>query len=136
MFNAAFELGLADTQHTASPTRDPRFPVGSEVLVDSSHDLEFVNDTLHSVLISAALDKGVLEVGLWSSPYHRVVIETSAATNRVSPQVRRDPSRSCRPARGAAGYTVVVSRRVRTPGSGVSGDRRTVTYPPVDSVTC
>ena len=35
-----------------------------------------------------------------------------------------------------AGYTVVVSRRVRTPGSGVSGDRRTVTYPPVDSVTC
>lgn len=136
VFDAAYGLGLADTQHTSSPIRDPRFPVGGEIVVDSSHDLEFVNTTTHAVLISATLDQGDLEVGLWSSPYHRVAISTSAATHRVAPGVRRDRGSNCRPSKGTAGYTVLVTRRVRSPGSGMTSDRRTITYPPVASVTC
>jgi len=143
VFNAAFKAGLQDTHHSPHPIARAGLPAGREVAVGwPDIDFSFSDNTPFGVLIQATLQPATrrhsarVHVRLYGSPYFQTRISRSNHYRHRPYNTRYDPSRTCIPRAGIAGFDVDVRRSVSRHGKTVQHRRYHVAYLPRDRVIC
>ncbi|MEV7973244.1 VanW family protein [Cellulomonas sp. NPDC089187] len=137
-FNAAFEAGMEDTDHTPHSEWFQRYPAGREAtLYTGSIDMQWKNTTPYGVLVQSYVADGKTWVRLWSTPYYEVSITSGEKTNVVSPTTVYNTSASCSPqSAGNPGFSIQVTRTISLNGEVQSTDNLSWRYKAQNRVVC
>lgn len=137
-FNAAFEAGMEDVEHTPHSEWFQRYPAGREAtLYTGSIDMKWKNTSPYGVLVQAYVADGKTWVRLWSTHHFDVEITSGAKTNVVSPTTVYNTSPTCSPqSAGNPGFSISVTRNVLLNGQVQSTDNLSWRYKPQNRVVC
>ena len=137
-FNAAFEAGMEDVEHTPHSEWFTRYPAGREAtLYTGSIDMKWKNTTPYGVLVQAYVADGKTWVRLWSTPYYEVSISSGAKTNVVSPTTVYNTSPTCSASSaGNPGFSISVTRTVSLNGEVQGTDNLSWRYKAQNKVVC
>ncbi|WP_263118088.1 VanW family protein [Cellulomonas sp. RIT-PI-Y] len=137
-FNAAFEAGMEDVEHTPHSEWFTRYPAGREAtLYTGSIDMKWKNTTPYGVLVQAYVADGKTWVRLWSTPYYEVSISSGAKTNVVSPTTVYNTSPTCSASSaGNPGFSISVTRTVSLNGEVQGTDNLSWRYKAQNKVIC
>ncbi|GAA5148095.1 VanW family protein [Pseudonocardia eucalypti] len=138
LFNAAYFAGMVDIEHKEHSYYISRYPVAREATVfNDVIDVKFRNDTPGAVVIRTIWTPSSLTVKLLGTKVYEVSSATGARRNQTSPDSHSSDSDSCKPSKGAPGFTATDTRTLRDLRSGeVRSETRTVTYRPSPTITC
>ena len=140
VFNAGFEAGMDDVEHTPHSQYMSRYPEGREATIwTGQKDVKFTNSTPYAVLVQAWVSGDQVHVRLWSTTYYTVDIETSARTNVVDYSTTTTTGATCVPnEEGEPGFDVTVTRRrtVVDTGKALPTETLQVHYNPNNVVVC
>jgi vancomycin resistance protein YoaR len=138
---AAFRAGATVLKHTPDKHYNSIYPEGlSARVAPPNRDLVLRNDSPYGVYLATSVRRlrgggGRVSVGVWSSRYWRVTVDTSKRHFVVEPTTRVVRSGHCSPRRGVAGFEVTVTRTRRS-GRKVNSDVMRTTYAPLDRIRC
>ncbi|MFB9954619.1 VanW family protein [Cellulomonas denverensis] len=137
-FNAAFEAGMEDVEHTPHSEWFQRYPAGREAtLYTGSIDMKWKNTSPYGVLVQAYVADGKTWVRLWSTHHFDVEITSGAKTNVVSPTTVYNTSPTCSAqSAGNPGFSISVTRNVLLNGQVQSTDNLSWRYKPQNRVVC
>ena len=137
-FNAAFEAGMEDVEHTPHSEWFSRYPAGREAtLYTGSIDMKWKNTTPYGVLVQAYVADGRTWVRLWSTPYYEVAISSGAKTNVVASTTVYNTSPTCSASSaGNSGFSISVTRTVSLNGAVQTTDNLSWRYKPQNRVVC
>ena len=113
IFNAAFETGLDDVEHTPHSIYLSRYPEGREATIWTGQiDMKFKNSTPSAVLVQAWVADDQVHVRLWSTPYYEVKINTSDRRNEVDYTTTTSSSNNCvENLEGQPAFDVTITRQ-------------------------
>lgn len=138
VFNAAFEAGMEDDEHTPHSQYMSRYPEGREATMWRGQiDMRFTNSTPYALLLQAWVADGQVHVRVWSTHYYDVSITTGERFNVVPQQTLTSSAEGCLPnPEGQPGFDVTVTRQRSLNGQALPAEVRTVHYEPNDTVVC
>ena len=112
VFNAGFEAGMDDVEHTPHNYWFTRYPAGREATLWTGNlDVKFGNSTPTAVMVQAWAVDGEVHVRLWGTPYYRVSIDNGTPHNYRAYQTQRQKGTNCVPyGGGAQGFDITVTR--------------------------
>lgn len=137
-FNAAFEAGMKDTDHTPHSEWFQRYPAGREAtLFTGSIDMKWTNTTPYGVLVQAWTGDGKTTVRLWSTRHFDVSITSGEKTNVVNPTTVYSQAAGCTPqSAGNIGFSISVTRVVSLNGAEQWRDNLSWRYKAQNRVVC
>jgi vancomycin resistance protein YoaR len=139
VFNAGFDAGMVDVDHTPHPTYVARFGMGREAALTVDSDVVFRNDTPWGVLVRAGLTEDHrVWVELWSTPYWTVETEIGEPGSFISARTIESSGPGCTDQPdGSAGFEIDYWR-TRTSTAGETSGRETWSwrYAPTNIVSC
>ncbi|AYD90326.1 hypothetical protein D5R93_10505 [Actinomyces lilanjuaniae] len=138
VFNAGFEAGMDDTEHTAHQYYFDRYPAGREAtLWTGVLDVKFTNSTPYGVMVQAWLDGEEIHVRLWSTAYYEVSITSSERYNYRPVTTETQSGPGCQAYSGGnPGFDITVTRRRAHDGQALPEDVLTTSYYPDNNVVC
>ncbi|WP_067781840.1 VanW family protein [Actinomyces vulturis] len=138
VFNAAYEAGMDDIEHTPHSQYISRYPEGREATIwTGEKDVKFRNSTPYPVLIQAWVENNRVNVRLWSTPYYDVSITTSERSNIIDYDTIVRSGDECYPQPdGEPGFTVTIMRKRSHDGTALPDESLTVHYNPNNVVVC
>ena len=139
VFNAGFEAGMDDVEHTPHNYWFTRYPAGREATLWTGNlDVKFGNSTPTAVLVQAWAVDGEVHVRLWGTPYYRVSIDNGTPHNYRAYRTQRQSGANCVPYEGGAqGFDITVTRsRTKPDGQKLPDDVLTTSYDSDNPITC
>jgi vancomycin resistance protein YoaR len=138
LFNAVFHGGYDIVERQPHSFYFSRYPMGHEATLSwPKPDLVFRNDTTAVMLLHVTYtEKSVTAAIYGDSGGRKVKAEVSRRMDFVAPPVELTPNRELEPDEedekeaGAAGWSVIVGRRITYPDGTHKEERRKVTYKP------
>ena len=139
VFNAGFEAGMDDVEHTPHNYWFTRYPAGREATLWTGNlDVKFGNSTPTAVLVQAWAVDGEVHVRLWGTPYYQVSIDNGTPYNYRAYQTQRQSGGNCVPYEGGAqGFDITVTRsRTKPDGQKLPDDVLSTSYDSDNPVVC
>ena len=139
VFNAGFEAGMDDVEHTPHNYWFTRYPAGREATLWTGNlDVKFGNSTPTAVMVQAWAVDGEVHVRLWGTPYYRVSIDNGTPHNYRAYQTQRQKGANCVPyGGGAQGFDITVTRsRTKPDGQKLPDDVLSTSYDSDNPVVC
>ena len=139
VFNAGFEAGMDDVEHTPHNYWFTRYPAGREATLWTGNlDVKFGNSTPTAVMVQAWAVDGEVHVRLWGTPYYRVSIDNGTPHNYRAYRTQRQSGANCVPYEGGAqGFDITVTRsRTKPDGQKLPDDVLTTSYDSDNPITC
>ena len=139
VFNAGFEAGMDDVEHTPHNYWFTRYPAGREATLWTGNlDVKFGNSTPTAVLVQAWAVDGEVHVRLWGTPYYRVSIDNGTPHNYRAYQTQRQKGANCVPyGGGAQGFDITVTRsRTKPDGQKLPDDVLSTSYDSDNPIVC
>ena len=139
VFNAGFEAGMDDVEHTPHNYWFTRYPAGREATLWTGNlDVKFGNSTPTAVMVQAWAVDGEVHVRLWGTPYYQVSIDNGTPHNYRAYQTQRQSGGNCVPyGGGAQGFDITVTRsRTKPDGQKLPDDVLTTSYDSDNPVVC
>ena len=139
VFNAGFEAGMDDVEHTPHNYWFTRYPAGREATLWTGNlDVKFGNSTPTAVLVQAWAVDGEVHVRLWGTPYYRVSIDNGTPHNYRAYQTQRQKGGNCVPyGGGAQGFDITVTRsRTKPDGQKLPDDVLSTSYDSDNPIVC
>ncbi len=139
VFNAGFEAGMDDVEHTPHNYWFTRYPAGREATLWTGNlDVKFGNSTPTAVLVQAWAVDGEVHVRLWGTPYYQVSIDNGTPHNYRAYRTQRQSGANCVPYEGGAqGFDITVTRsRTKPDGQKLPDDVLTTSYDSDNPITC
>ena len=139
VFNAGFEAGMDDVEHTPHNYWFTRYPAGREATLWTGNlDVKFGNSTPTAVMVQAWAVDGEVHVRLWGTPYYQVSIDNGTPHNYRAYQTQRQSGGNCVPyGGGAQGFDITVTRsRTKPDGQKLPDDVLSTSYDSDNPVVC
>ena len=139
VFNAGFEAGMDDVEHTPHNYWFTRYPAGREATLWTGNlDVKFGNSTPTAVMVQAWAVDGEVHVRLWGTPYYRVSIDNGTPHNYRAYQTQRQKGANCVPyGGGAQGFDITVTRsRTKPDGQKLPDDVLSTSYDSDNPIVC
>ena len=139
VFNAGFEAGMDDVEHTPHNYWFTRYPAGREATLWTGNlDVKFGNSTPTAVLVQAWAADGEVHVRLWGTPYYQVSIDNGTPYNYRAYQTQRQSGGNCVPYEGGAqGFDITVTRsRTKPDGQKLPDDVLSTSYDSDNPIVC
>ena len=139
VFNAGFEAGMDDVEHTPHNYWFTRYPAGREATLWTGNlDVKFGNSTPTAVMVQAWAVDGEVHVRLWGTPYYQVSIDNGTPHNYRAYQTQRQSGGNCVPyGGGAQGFDIIVTRsRTKPDGQKLPDDVLSTSYDSDNPVVC
>ena len=139
VFNAGFEAGMDDVEHTPHNYWFTRYPAGREATLWTGNlDVKFGNSTPTAVMVQAWAVDGEVHVRLWGTPYYRVSIDNGTPHNYRAYRTQRQSGANCVPYEGGAqGFDITITRsRTKPDGQKLPDDVLTTSYDSDNPITC
>jgi vancomycin resistance protein YoaR len=139
LFNAAFEAGMGDLDHTPHATYVARFGMGREASLVAGGDVGFHNDTPSGVLINVGMTEDhKIWAKLWSTKYWTVEGEVGEPGSHIAARTIESSGPACVPQPdGSAGFEIDYSRtRTDIYGSSPGQETWSWRYAPTNRVAC
>ena len=139
VFNAGFEAGMDDVEHTPHNYWFTRYPAGREATLWTGNlDVKFGNSTPTAVMVQAWAVDGEVHVRLWGTPYYSVSIDNGTPHNYRAYQTQRQKGANCVPyGGGAQGFDITVTRsRTKPNGEKLPDDVLNTSYDSDNPVVC
>ena len=139
VFNAGFEAGMDDVEHTPHNYWFTRYPAGREATLWTGNlDVKFGNSTPTAVMVQAWAVDGEVHVRLWGTPYYQVSIDNGTPHNYRAYQTQRQSGGNCVPyGGGAQGFDITVTRsRTKPDGQKLPDDVLSTSYDSDNPIVC
>ena len=139
VFNAGFEAGMDDVEHTPHNYWFTRYPAGREATLWTGNlDVKFGNSTPTAVMVQAWAVDGEVHVRLWGTPYYQVSIDNGTPHNYRAYQTQRQSGGNCVPyGGGTQGFDITVTRsRTKPDGQKLPDDVLSTSYDSDNPVVC
>ena len=139
VFNAGFEAGMDDVEHTPHNYWFTRYPAGREATLWTGNlDVKFGNSTPTAVMVQAWAVDGEVHVRLWGTPYYQVSIDNGTPYNYRAYQTQRQSGGNCVPYEGGAqGFDITVTRsRTKPDGQKLPDDVLSTSYDSDNPIVC
>ena len=139
VFNAGFEAGMDDVEHTPHNYWFTRYPAGREATLWTGNlDVKFGNSTPTAVMVQAWAVDGEVHVRLWGTPYYQVSIDNGTPHNYRAYQTQRQSGGNCVPyGGGAQGFDITITRsRTKPDGQKLPDDVLSTSYDSDNPVVC
>ena len=139
VFNAGFEAGMDDVEHTPHNYWFTRYPAGREATLWTGNlDVKFGNSTPTAVMVQAWAVDGEVHVRLWGTPYYQVSIDNGTPHNYRAYQTQRQSGGNCVPYEGGAqGFDITVTRsRTKPDGQKLPDDVLSTSYDSDNPIVC
>ena len=137
LWHTVFYSGLERVEQRAHSFWISRYQAGLEATVSwGSLDLKFRNDSPYGVLITAQSGNDFVTTTIWSTKRYTIRAESGPRTNVTPPKTVYDPSPTCVPQAGVAGFDIVVTRVFLRDGVVVKREPLRTSYDPAPQVYC
>jgi vancomycin resistance protein YoaR len=137
LWHTVFYAGLERVEQRAHSFWIARYQAGLEATVSwGSLDLKFRNDSPYGVFITARSGNDFVTTTIWSTKRYTIKAESGPRTNVTPPKTVYDPSTTCVPQPGVAGFDIVVTRVFLRDGVVVRREPLRTSYDPAPQVYC
>lgn len=137
LWHTVFYAGLERVEQRAHSFWISRYQAGLEATVSwGSLDLKFRNDSPYGVFITAQSGNDFVTTTIWSTKRYTIKAESGPRTNVTPPKTVYDPSATCVPQPGVAGFDIVVTRVFLQDGVVVKREPLRTSYDPAPQVYC